>query len=867
MPAPYSKVVEAPLTPPREDSAVNYKQLPENVQWLDGARGFKKRPGSLPVAEFVPGTQSSELMNAFYGFWGLRTPSYLLQSLTSLGATDTGIVASPITLLGVRGLSISRQRLFQLRTVRAAQVNYRNYFGRGRESRSDTGYYFHNTNVATNGTSIASTDTVGTVAALGAAGFTDFAQGGLPAYFLRPEEKAETNFNWVDSNGNILQVLTNKDISGASESAYLRAAGLNRFRYDAFSNDSGVFLGGGGTMLFHFDGFRTYVAGAADLSWGTLSSSLSAGALTGTYQYFLTHVVELPSGETIEGEPTAVLSVAPAAQNVALTLQSPSGNITAPNTSLETLYRLTSYTTSTAGAVTSVVINETHDLAIGEWLTFFVSGARQRRQIYNVVGQTVTLSSSITLSGTTYLSHGGGFRLYRTKAGGTQFYKHSDFAYGQLAAPFATDSTADGSLTVQFQDTATLRSEPPTNVFAVADHQGRTVVLATGAGSVLSNTFPSSSGYAPPLSTLTCWFSTASSRYYFPPDQSFIIPLASYEYPAGIVSVDNLLYIITSNSVWVVQGQLDTSPESYSLQLLTNQVGCKDPKSIIRIGQSIFFTGQNGFVELTGATVSETIGDPIRKYIKQPGTVTASYFWKSKGLLLLSANRTYLRTSAAQATIFFPDMDASSVATGYMLREARTLVYDLSSKRWSLWNIDCFGGVAETLEGDLLYAPMGQTAEITGSVPTLNIRRLSDYCNWTDSGTPFTARYFSEWYDNGDPATDKTFNRLAVFSTDTEDAGGQGFGLTIKTEKNWQPGLIVDTIDSDAFLEGRGYGQQPYGTTPYGDPELPVKVFPLSNQKVKSMRFVLENAEPNGDFVINGAELETATKYVNMKDE
>ncbi len=182
-----------------------------------------------------------------------------------------------------------------------------------------------------------------------------------------------------------------------------------------------------------------------------------------------------------------------------------------------------------------------------------------------------------------------------------------------------------------------------------------------------------------------------------------------------------------------------------------------------------------------------------------------------------------------------------------------------------MWDIECFNGAVEW-EGDLVCAPSIPPGAASKSATT-QFTRYSTNCNWTDSGKAFTARYYSEWYDGGDPTTDKTFPRLQLLSTDTAEAGGQGFALTVKTEKNWQAGVAVSTVDVTDFKVGTGYAETPYGTEPWGDPELPVKTIPLSNQKMKSMRAVLENSEPNGDFVINAMAVEMSPKYVNMKDE
>lgn len=125
-------------------------------------------------------------------------------------------------------------------------------------------------------------------------------------------------------------------------------------------------------------------------------------------------------------------------------------------------------------------------------------------------------------------------------------------------------------------------------------------------------------------------------------------------------------------------------------------------------------------------------------------------------------------------------------------------------------------------------------------------------------------RYYSEWLDNGMPMVDKSYTRLSVFATDEVDTGGQSYALHVTTQRDWTSDEL-DDMDVEDFAVS-GYAGNGYASAPYADPSRPYKTIPLSTEKVKSLRIVLENSEPNGDICVTGMTLETSDSYENSKD-
>lgn len=830
----YSKGASTPLDSPDTSSAVNYAQVPENIVWMSGDRGFMKRPGSLPFAEL---TVSPGETNYVCALGAVQTPGTKLSSYVTAGV-DGATNLTRTTLLAYRWgnmtyttysttpgpnygvFQIAEYPAFLLSPISLSAGTFQR-FSRAAYDRDDSSYYY---GTFASSTEIADTTQIGELSAVVAPSATFYSRNASKALTLTPEEIAPKEGISVSTSTKMFTA-AGPLMSSIGGSGYGPFHAINTARIDMVSDGTDVFIGGGGGPIYRYDGNTTNILGAYPLDGRTLTSSTlnhqldlndgGVGSLpAGTYKYMITHVYTAASGEVVEGEPTAVYSITiGASRQITIGWEEGSGIITSP-----------------------------------------VTGG------YNFP----TSSSG---------------RIYRTKAGGDVFYLLTTLTKAQFAVPFPvaihTDNALDSTLTTQYTITAYTRYPTPATTHSITLHQGRLVALAsssnfwfTSYSTPMYNTgyTNAEAPYEPPIAPTapTVVFSPASSHHYLPPENSFTLP--TNDTPIGVISVDNTLYVFLDKSVWYVQGVLSSDVGSYTVHQLTGDIGCTSPRSIVRVGQSVFFMSQQGLAEISGTTISFQVGDPLQRELSDSAAV-ACYSWNALGLLLVSAN-TYVRYYADRSsTNFIPAAGRPNAARPYayyVTAKPRTFVYSFNAKKWAVWDIDCYNGAAEYGD-DLIFLPSLPSAT-TPDAPVV-AQRMSTACNWTDSGVPFTARYYTQWYDGGNPTTDKSFNRGQIFSTDTAEAGGQGFKLTVRSERDWQQGLTVDEMELLDFKVDHAYAEQPYDSQPYGDPELSEKVFPLSNQKMKSMRLVIENSEPNRNIAINGVSVEVAPKYVNMKDE
>jgi len=79
-----------------------------------------------------------------------------------------------------------------------------------------------------------------------------------------------------------------------------------------------------------------------------------------------------------------------------------------------------------------------------------------------------------------------------------------------------------------------------------------------------------------------------------------------------------------------VQGNLSDDASTYVVNQLTDQYGCRDPKSILKVGDSVWFVSSRGLAKVTGASVSFEEGKAVQSLITRTGFVTAAHFWQSK---------------------------------------------------------------------------------------------------------------------------------------------------------------------------------------------------------------------------------------------
>lgn len=620
--------------------------------------------------------------------------------------------------------------------------------------------------------------------------------------------------------------------------------------------------------LFFCNGYREVRPGpwvwSTTFLNGLPSPTPSGTGLTGTYSWVAGSKTTLQSGEVVYGDVSGTF------QASGIVLANQGAQFT--NSSrfrIEDVNFLfpVEYATNTTGTLSNggtVVTTTAHDFQVGEQVAFFSGGSPNGRQLAIVASvptsTSFTLSlptsygvTSITLNGTSYITNGLGIIVYRTKANGSVYYEGLDLSPTQFVGTF-TDAIADSSLGPQLTQVSYTRYPAPYMCYGLAKHQGRICVLTNWQ---VNN----ATTQTKPVKTLSLAFSIAASSQIYPLENSVNIPNSRTAKGTGLMSVNDTLYIFLDNGIFYIQGQLNDTAlnnPTYALyQLSGDSIGCVAPNSLAKVGDIVYFMTASGPARLEGTRVDLEFGKPINKDLLatcNDFSQVVSYYWAAKRLLLFMA----------PTTIDTGDLGTvNSTKPRPVTNATAVFVYDLKANRWARWNgVNMYGGMCE-FNGDLYYVSIPPDAD-TNATSSYQVYRMTSAAGPDDSGTPITMRYYTMWEDDGAPGVDKSYNRLQIFSAEGTD--GQNFGLTIKTEKNWVEGVYDDNFTVSDFLQNSGYGQVSYGNQPYGSPELPDKVYPLSNQKAKSKRVTLENANRE-QVSVTAVMLEESSKYVTMKDD
>lgn len=250
--------------------------------------------------------------------------------------------------------------------------------------------------------------------------------------------------------------------------------------------------------------------------------------------------------------------------------------------------------------------------------------------------------------------------VYRTVAGGTNFRRVTTEPYpvanqnSLVAATVSiTDSMSDAILTdpitasqhpFLYTTGGTYENVAPPSFTAICQHQNR--IFGIGDDE------------------LTIWF----SEEFAPPETpafhdefTFLMP----ERATALFSLDDKLVIWTERSVYIMTG-LGPAPNGANgaydpPQLITSDVGCIEPRSIVKCPQGVFFQSHLGLMLLTRGLEVQWKGSPVQDTLDDFPIVTSA---------ILVAEQHHVRFMAIDG-----------VGSGMVL------VWDYVRDRWATWSL------------------------------------------------------------------------------------------------------------------------------------------------------------------------------------
>lgn len=705
---------------------------------------------------------------------------------------------------------------------------------------------------------VTSTSTIADVAtAMSGTVFANFGQAALPAYCIAQKERGASTDQITG------KLVVRCFVTYAAPNAF--NIGANTARSRIFSTSSGfafdtpvqmvqynewLLLAGQKDGLYAYDGFRTRRAGVESPVVET--SKVAAGSLTGTYTWLFRTKYVSPSGVISYG-PTTTVTDTLAAEDLLITVSS-SVDAHYINGARDIAQPMVSTGFTIAAGGTGEFTLDTASYAEdplpqpNETLFFEPTvSSNQAKQVltYDPATGLVDLAFGATINGTA-ASANERLEIYRNVSGGTIYYLVDEIpnAFGSTY----TDDTSDGVLDNQdvLIETAFTPIPTPLQVAAVTVHQNRAVIIAEDTT-------------ARQQKRIATVYYTEPNTLEFTADNSFTVDLVNGEELVACYSHDGALYLASNLGVWTVSGDM-SSATSFTVSRVPNGQGAVSNCAVAGLRSSMFMLSRFGLFTTVGASADYQVGLPINGLIKGVSADT------------LSRARLCADESAGRLYVVLPGVSLSPVANipsasltfygnyqGTMQRfqetteETSVLCYDVDRGAWYKYQpATPVSGGCTVVGSRVVFFPKRHDAPIV---------ELNDAYK-KDAWTAIDMEFATPWEDAEDPTTSKNFPRLQLLST---GEGSQNFSLDVTTETDWSANLARASFDV-GFLDGDGYGEVPYATDVYGDPNVADHVEPLTNIKAKSCRLVLRNDDPAEKPTISGWVIEVAANSRNAKE-
>lgn len=604
------------------------------------------------------------------------------------------------------------------------------------------------------------------------------------------------------------------------------------FENNTFTQMNGVlYIANGNDPLQKYDGNRVYSAGLPRGGEMTNLGYVAPGGLSaGAYQWKYIYTYTDAKGNMIESRPSEILEyTATAGDSIYITYRNVNDSsryntdeaiINGNQTSTNDITVLTGHGIKTGD---TVYINDT---ITGEIVSRVVIGFTYTRIIFSGDPVTVVDTEKISCIKITIL---------RTAADGILNYIHSEYINEKLitSAMIVIDTTADTSLTINFQEHVTNHDPPPAGKYIAS---WRNQLIITGKKDALN----------------TVYYSDIESPEYFPAfENNFIITSNNGGNNTGVKALDNTLFVFTEKAIFGITGEL-TGALNFQVDAVSDSgMGCASHNSLKEI---------NGRLWMLGTSTIHSIGPEGIKIESNPIEP------------LLSTRKPFTRKRAVafydiESNIYIlslPDVTLDVTSGEYSLDDSSIVVaYDVFREAWLKWDkYNMLGGI--TLYKDNIYM-FGRQLNSSTSNTEIRLSKIhdnNDKNDYNDHNLPVNFSYYSTWHTLGEPSVPKKFLRLKVFSLDTSinDFETNLFNLSLKTQHDYNKTDISDT-ELDFSGNSKGWGLWEWGNTPWSDEGLPEVSTKLASRKAKALRVVLLNDRNNENILVSGYEMEIATQY------
>lgn len=305
----------------------------------------------------------------------------------------------------------------------------------------------------------------------------------------------------------------------------------------------------------------------------------------------------------------------------------------------------------------------------------------------------------------------------------------------------------------------------------------------------------------------------------------------------GIMPQPQMILVWKEDSTYKV---FSTGINSYSVEIVDNNIGCIAPKSIVSLGVKAIFLSKFGVHSTDGFTV-DFIG---RKFRRE---------WTKLSSSLISNSCAAHIAKHSQYWVTVPYNNSDSDAT----ENNTTFVYDYENGAWYKWTNTPFTMYTKVNESDIINR-LGDTQYMSGTDgQTYTVREIGDYTDYRDDSSPIESTIITKWFDFDDKMSRKMFHTIIfnMYQNDCPNNAEISYGYDFNEGFEY-----LSTITS----ESGNWGNFSYGRAPMGGAlTLATVKQPLSPEKCFYVRFKLYNEEPDKIIELQGFSLEG--KMLNTK--
>ena len=669
-------------------------------------------------------------------------------------------------------------------------------------------------------------------------------EGDSPAAFLNLVEPSVLSkddseelefFYWKDANRTVA-----KTFSGLADE--IDEDDFENATFASFSNLS--FIASRWDNVHKFDGQTVYLAGLPTGETVTGTQSVAAGALTGTFKWYITYEQIDATGRLVEGRISAEFEDTLATKDEILTLT--------------TLQSASGYNTGAAqvngnqAVVNVVVVDQNHGLHIDDTAYFYdgVSASYVTRNVDSVTATSVTVDgAAVTVVDDAIFSNNLRINVYRTKAGETSPFLVATLPNNPFATTIApmtyTDSTLETAISSEYEVPIVNHDPPPKAAYVI--NYGNQMIY----GGTPDN--PDSVYFSEP--NIPEYVDLIRNRFTVPSNNDNV---------SGLASPEGYLVIFKTQSIYVIAGNLTTSQAILTQISAGGNIGCVSHHSISVIGSLVYFLHTNGVYSMTSSQLFplDKAGNPVPISVPIDKFFRSSIFDKTQRFILKRATSVNY-TKDNQYLLFLPvEPVASNIPERAATSKSRVLCFDYQGKNWFEWtNVNAAGGWY--VLNDVLYwqeRRMSNSNVSSNQYRQHNKYRLVDQ---VDHVTPIHVTWKSSWEDINQPRVRKLFSRAIILLDAVSGIQEKNtLSFYFKSFKDWHSNTYWTKKNITQVFNNHPFSTSQYsylGEDGYQDSFITVNL--KSSQVAKACQVQLQLNEINTTFALQGFQLEIDSDF------